>query len=283
MSLVVEQRLGRLQQLILALLWGEDMYGLEIQRGVTIYGYEVTSGQLYPALKRLEENNCVSSFERAGVGANKKYYRITETGKQYLIGNVLDQIKIIEILASKKLSSIIIESGLLEVEEGGTMVEFSDLRFRDITLALSRRLGSHGRYIIVAEDEREAERLEKWVKIEGIDDRARVVRTGDKSVEIEPDSVDLALILFRMHLDDSAWILSEAKRMIGVEGRIAVFDLLDSGNDFRSDLYGSVLPRHSRMGVIMDELHAVIAENGLNIKEERIQKGLIFMFLGKAA
>jgi PadR family transcriptional regulator PadR len=283
MSLVVEQRLGRLQQLILALLWGEDMYGLEIQRGVTIYGYEVTSGQLYPALKRLEENNCVSSFERAGVGANKKYYRITETGKQYLIGNVLDQIKIIEILASKKLSGIIIESGLLEVEEGGTMVEFSDLRFRDITLALSRRLGSHGRYIIVAEDEREAERLEKWVKIEGIDDRARVVRTGDKSVEIEPDSVDLALILFRMHLDDSAWILSEAKRMIGVEGRIAVFDLLDSGNDFRSDLYGSVLPRHSRMGVIMDELHAVIAENGLNVKEERIQKGLIFMFLGKAA
>jgi PadR family transcriptional regulator PadR len=283
MSLVVEQRLGRLQQLILALLWGEDMYGLEIQRGVTIYGYEVTSGQLYPALKRLEENNCVSSFERAGVGANKKYYRITETGKQYLIGNVLDQIKIIEILASKKLSGIIIESGLLEVEEGDTVVEFSDLRFRDITLALSRRLGSHGRYIIVAEDEREAERLEKWVKIEGIDDRARVVRTGDKSVEIEPDSVDLALILFRMHLDDSAWILSEAKRIIGVEGRIAVFDLLDSGNDFRSDLYGSVLPRHSRMGVIMDELHAAIAENGLNIKEERIQKGLIFMFLGKAA
>jgi PadR family transcriptional regulator PadR len=283
MSLVVEQRLGRLQQLILALLWGEDMYGLEIQRGVTIYGYEVTSGQLYPALKRLEENNCVSSFERAGIGANKKYYRITETGKQYLIGNVLDQIKIIEILASKKLSGIIIESGLLEVEEGDTVVEFSDLRFRDITLALSRRLGSHGRYIIVAEDEREAERLEKWVKIEGIDDRARVVRTGDKSVEIEPDSVDLALILFRMHLDDSAWILSEAKRIIGVEGRIAVFDLLDSGNDFRSDLYGSVLPRHSRMGVIKDELHAAIAENGLKIMEEKIQRGLVFMFLGKAA
>jgi hypothetical protein len=95
--------------------------------------------------------------------------------------------------------------------------------------------------------------------------------------------VDLALILFRMHLDDSAWILSEAKRIIGVEGRIAVFDLLDSGNDFRSDLYGSVLPRHSRMGVIMDELHAVIAENGLKIMEEKIQRGLIFMFLGKAA
>ena len=88
---------------------------------------------------------------------------------------------------------------------------------------------------MVAGDEREAGRLEKWAKIEGIDDRAGVVQIADKSVEIDSDSVDLALILFRMHLDDSAWILSEAKRIIGEKGRIAVFDLLDLGEDLHHE------------------------------------------------
>lgn len=280
MSLSVEQRLGRLQQVILALLWGEDMYGLEIQRSVTLYGYEVTSGQLYPALKRLEENHHISSYIRAGVGANKKYYRITETGKQCLIENVLDQVKIIEILAVKRLSGIILESGLLEVEEGDTVVEFSDLRFKDIALALSRRLGSRGGYVIVTEDEREAKLLGRWVAAEEIDG-VRIAQARGKSVEIGNDSVDLALILFKMHLDDSAWILSEAKRIIGEKGKIAVFDILDSGGDFRSDLYGGVLPRHSKMGVKKDEIYGAITENELVIKKEVIQKGLILMILGK--
>jgi len=280
MSLPVEQRLGRLQEVILALLWGEDMYGLEIQRGVTVYGYEVTSGQLYPALRRLEESRYISSYAQAKVGADRKYYRLTETGKRSLIENVLDQVKIIEILAAKRLSGIILESGLLEVEEGGSVAEFSDLRFKEVTLALSRRLGSRGRYFIVAEDEREAGLLERWAAAEEISG-ARVARARGKAVDIGSGSVDLVLILFKLHLDDSAWILSEAKRIIGEGGRIAVFDILDSGGDFRSDLYGSVLPRHSKMGVKRDELYEAIAENGLAVKREIAQKGLIFMVLGK--
>lgn len=280
MSLSVEQRLGRLQQVILALLWGEDMYGLEIQRGVMVYGYEVTSGQLYPALRRLEENRLISSHIRAKVGASRKYYRITETGKQCLIENVLDQVKIIEILAAKRLSGIILESGLLGVEEGDTIVEFSDLRFGEVTLALSRRLGSHGRYVIVAEDDREAKLLEKWAAAEEIEG-VRVAQARGKSVDIGGGSVDMALILFKLHLDDSAWILSEAKRIIGYEGRIVVFDVLDSGGDFRSDLYGNVLPKHSKMGVKRDELYEAVAENGLTVKSEMIQKGLLFIVLKK--
>ncbi len=272
--------MGRLQEVILALLWGEDMYGLEIQRGVTVYGYEATSGQLYPALKRLEESSYISSYVQAKVGADRKYYRLTETGKRSLIENVLDQVKIIEILAAKRLSGIILESGLLEVEEGGSVAEFSDLRFKDVTLALSRRLGSRGRYVIVTEDERGAELLGKWVSAEEISG-ARVALARGKAVDIGSGSVDLALILFKLHLDDSAWILSEAKRIIGDEGRIAILDILDNGGDFRSDLYGSVLPRHSKMGVKRDELYGAIAENGLSVMRETAQKGLIFMLLGK--
>jgi hypothetical protein len=219
---------------------------------------------------------------RAKVGASRKYYSITETGKRSLIENVLDQVKIIEILAAKRLSGIILGSGLLDVDEGGAVAEFSDLRFKEVTLSLSRRLGGRGRYVIVTEDDREAELLEKWAAAEEMVG-VRVARAGGKSVDIGSGSVDLALILFKLHLDDSAWILSEAKRIIGEEGRIVVFDMLDSGGDFRSDLYGSVLPRHSKMGVVKDELYEAIAGNGLVIQREMIQKGLIFVVLGKAA
>ena len=264
------------------MLWGEDMYGLEVRRSVTLYGYEVTSGQLYPALRRLEENHCISSFTRASVGATRKYYSITDTGKRSLIENVLDQVKIIEILAVKRLSGIILGSGLLEVEEGNTVVEFADLRFKDVAQALSRRLGSRGGYVIVTEDEREAKLLERWVAAEEIEG-VEVAQARSKSIEVGNGSADLALILFKMHLDDSAWILSEAKRIVGGKGKIAVFDILDSGGDFRSDLYGSVLPRHSKMGVSKDEMYEAIVENGLVIEKEITQKGLIFMILGKAA
>jgi DNA-binding PadR family transcriptional regulator len=279
MSLSFGRRLGRLQQVILALLWDEEMYGLEIQRGVSAYGYRATSGQLYPALQRLEENDCVQASERVGVGASRKYYRITEKGRKSLIENVLDQVKILEILATKRLSKVLIESGLLDVGEGDVVVEFSDLRFTDIESVISDRVGARGRHIIITENQRDSKLLRKWIAVEGISDRVKIVQAEGRSIEVDDGSADLVLILFRMHLDGSSWILSEARRIISEGGRALIFDLLDRGDDFRSELYGSVLPDHSGMGVKIDELRKQIELNDLEVSEEFTERGLIFMVL----
>jgi DNA-binding PadR family transcriptional regulator len=279
MSLSFGQRLGRLQQVILALLWDEEMYGLEIQRGVSVYGYRATSGQLYPALQRLEENDCVQASERIGVGASRKYYRITEKGRKSLIENVLDQVKILEILAAKRLSKVLIESGQLDVGEGDVVVQFSDLRFTDIESTISDRVGARGCHIIVTGNDRDFRLLREWIAVEVINDRVKIVQAEGGSIEVDDDSVDLVLILFRMHLDGSSWILFEARRIIGEGGRVLIFDLLDRGDDFRSDLYGSVLPDHSGMGVKIDVLRKQIELNDLEVSEEFTERGLIIMVL----
>jgi len=279
MSLSFGRRLGRLQQVILALLWDEEMYGLEIQRGVSVYGYRATSGQLYPALQRLEENDCVQASERVGVGASRKYYRITEKGRKSLIENVLDQVKILEILAAKRLSKVLLESGLLDIGEGDVVVEFSDMRFTDIESTISDRVGTRGRHIIITENQRGSKLLREWIAVEGIDDRVKIVQAEGGSIEVDDGSVDLILILFRMHLDGSSWILSEARRVISGGGRVLIFDLLDRGDDFRSELYGSVLPGHSGMGVKIDELRKQIELNDLEVSEEFTERGLIIMVL----
>ena len=279
MSLSLGRRLGRLQQVILALLWDEEMYGLEIQRGVSVYGYRATSGQLYPALQRLEENDCVRASERVGVGASRKYYRITEKGRKSLIENVLDQVKILEILATKKLSKVLIESGLLDVGEGDVVVEFSDLRFTDIESMISGRVGARGCHVIVTGNDRDSRLLREWFAVEGISDRVKIVQAEGGSIEVDDGSADLVLILFRMHLDGSSWILSEARRIIGEGGSVLIFDLLDSGDDFRSELYGSVLPDHTGMGVKIDELRKQIELNDLEVSEEFTERGLIIMVL----
>ena len=261
------------------MLWDEEMYGLEVQKKVSIFGYKVTSGQLYPALRRLEDNGCVSSVERTRVGANRKYYRITETGKEYLIENVLDQIKILEILAAKNMSGVLLESGFISVGEGDAVVEFSDVRFMDVVLSISSKVGDTGSYTIVAGDDRESSLLREWTALEEIDDKVTIVQREGKSVGIDSGSADLALILFRMHLDDSSWMLAEAKRVIADGGRVVIFDLLDREDDFRSDFYGGVLPGHSKMGVRLDELYEMIEENEFRISREVEQKGLLLMTL----
>ena len=277
----MEHRLGRLQQVILSLLWEEEMYGLEIQRDVCVYGYKVTSGQLYPALKRLEDNQCITSFEATRVGANRKYYSITEKGKVYLMENVLDQIKIIEILAAKKLSKALLESECLTIEEGDTVVGFSDMWFKDVTHHISNSVGSNGSYIIATGDERESSLLSEWINHEGLEDRIKALKTEPNSVQIRPQSVDLVLVLFRMHLEGSSWILSEANKILRDDGRVLIYDLLDIEQDFRSVLYGEILPRHSRMGVKMDEIYGVIERNQFEIIDEATRRGLLLMTLGK--
>jgi hypothetical protein len=232
-------------------------------------------------LKRLEDKQCITSFEVTRVGVNRKYYSITGKGKVYLVENVLDQIKIIEILAAKKLSRALIESGHLTIMEGDTVVGFSDMWFRDVTYHISNSVGSQGSYIIAVRDGRRSSLLSEWINHEGLEDRVKVLRIEPNSVQIKPQSVDLVLVLFRMHLEGSSWILSEANKMLKDDGRVFICDLLDIEQDFRSVLYGDILPRHSRMGVKLDEIYGVIERNQFEIIDEATQKGLLYMTLGK--
>ncbi len=74
--------------LVLAILAEGDSYGYAIlQRVRELSGGELewTDGMLYPVLHRLERSGLVESrWEKAESGRRRKYYRVTETGREQL-------------------------------------------------------------------------------------------------------------------------------------------------------------------------------------------------------
>ncbi len=79
---------GSIEILLLSLLAEADCYGYEMTKKLRILSnekYHMNEGTLYPALKRLENKECVSSYWSQGLdGSRRKYYSITETGRKIL-------------------------------------------------------------------------------------------------------------------------------------------------------------------------------------------------------
>ena len=77
---------GHTETIILAQLIGGDSYGYQINKSVkqiTAGQYEFKEATLYTAFKRLEEDHYIRSYWGSeGNGARRRYYSITEAGRQ---------------------------------------------------------------------------------------------------------------------------------------------------------------------------------------------------------
>jgi PadR family transcriptional regulator PadR len=75
-------RKGSLELAILATLWHEARYGLDILRTMKNSGLAVAEGTLYAILNRLRsEGLVVSEWRDAGSGHPRKYFSLTESGR----------------------------------------------------------------------------------------------------------------------------------------------------------------------------------------------------------
>ena len=77
-------RKGCLDLVILAVLWNERLYGLEILRRLEqVAGLDLAEGTLYPILLRLKQEGLLeSTWVEAETGHPRKYYRLTRAGRQ---------------------------------------------------------------------------------------------------------------------------------------------------------------------------------------------------------
>lgn len=79
-------RKGTLEGCILKIISREATYGYAIATTLRDSGFtDLTEGTLYPLLLRLEHKGLIHAEYRAGHGGpNRKYYTLTEDGRQYL-------------------------------------------------------------------------------------------------------------------------------------------------------------------------------------------------------
>jgi PadR family transcriptional regulator PadR len=86
----VQLRKGCLDMAILAAIWSKKLYGLEILKHISETAkLEIAEGTLYPILMRLKQEGLLESeWVEADAGHPRKYYWLTEDGRQRVVDMV---------------------------------------------------------------------------------------------------------------------------------------------------------------------------------------------------
>jgi len=79
----IQLKKGLLEFCVLAVLRKSDSYGYQIVKDVSEC-IEISESTLYPILKRLESNAYLETYSVEHNSRLRKYYRITEEGKNYI-------------------------------------------------------------------------------------------------------------------------------------------------------------------------------------------------------
>ncbi len=88
MSFSSEALRGHTETIILALLKNQDSYGYEILKYINDKGngrIDIKDATIYTAVKRMEKDGLITTYWGEGEdgGARRKYYSITERGREY--------------------------------------------------------------------------------------------------------------------------------------------------------------------------------------------------------
>lgn len=68
---------------VLAVLSREDTYGYILTQNVREI-MTISESTLYPVLRRLQKDECLTTYDKAYQGRNRRYYKITEKGMDKL-------------------------------------------------------------------------------------------------------------------------------------------------------------------------------------------------------
>ncbi|RVU54239.1 PadR family transcriptional regulator [Anaerosphaera multitolerans] len=68
---------------VLATVNKEDTYGYKLTQDL-MESISISESTLYPVLRRLQKNNCLSTYDQPYGGRNRRYYQITPEGKRQL-------------------------------------------------------------------------------------------------------------------------------------------------------------------------------------------------------
>ena len=94
MSITSDILRGHTETIILSLLLKQDSYGYKINKEIlarTDRRYELKEATLYSAFKRLEQAGCIRTYwGDETTGARRRYYSITEKGRETYASNRRD-------------------------------------------------------------------------------------------------------------------------------------------------------------------------------------------------
>jgi len=266
--------LGSLQQAIRLLLWSDEYYGLEIRRRLRFQGKHVGPGQLYPALRRLEEQGYITSREVARVGANRVYYIITETGKNVVTENLMEVLYNFRYISLDFLYPYLEEAvERTNIMPGETVLDLSTPLMEKLRIKTIESTKPGGRCLLVNTNPDFTKLLSEWI----LSEELKSVELLDiKQVEkLHDETVDTVLALFNIFELNLEWITEQALRLLRVGGKLVICDIEAREEDtIRDDLYKMYMPKHSKSG-IHESLEKELGEMGMKTLVFEKNRGMI--------
>ena len=64
---------------VLAFLKQDDLYGYALTQNVQKI-FDISESTIYPVLRRLKKDNCLTTYDEPYQGRNRRYYHITDDG-----------------------------------------------------------------------------------------------------------------------------------------------------------------------------------------------------------
>ena len=266
--------LGSLQQAILLLLWSDEYYGLEIQRRLRFQGKNVGPGQLYPALRRLEDQGYISSREAARVGANRVYYSITDMGKNTVVDTLMEVMYNFRYISLDFMRPYLEEAAeKADIQPGETVLDLSSPLMEKLLMKIIERNQPDGRYLLVNTVPDFAGLLSEWITSEELDSVTLIDREDVE--QLQEGSIDTVLAFYNIFELNLEWVIGQSLRLLRGGGKLVICDIeAREENTIRDDLYRIYMPGHSKSG-IHETLDEELEERGMKTLVYEKKRGLI--------
>ncbi|MBN2154832.1 MAG: helix-turn-helix transcriptional regulator [Candidatus Lokiarchaeota archaeon] len=272
------KHLNWLQQRILELLWEQrGLYGQEI---ADILSYKhvdeekIRSGQLYPALRRLEKVGLVKSEEKKIENIKHVIYSITKLGEIEIQKQFAIFFHLMEVSIGKKLTQILENLNQNLDFSDKLCVDLSNRLLDPVTLKLAEFVKPDGRYIIRKDSYFDADLSELLKKRIITFNHQHVISVKDRD-KITSRNVDIAIAVFTLHEDDSNWILPKMKEILRNDGYGVIIDLVGLEDHIIEKIVCENLSNHQRIGIDVEEMKEQLSRHGFNIINETTINGII--------
>ena len=101
----IQMKKGLLEICVLVVIKENDSYGYQIIKDISNY-IEISESTLYPILKRLEVNNCLTTYSVEYNSRLRKYYKITQQGKGKIDDFIIDWEQVLKVYSFIKGENI---------------------------------------------------------------------------------------------------------------------------------------------------------------------------------
>ncbi|MHA1784007.1 MAG: PadR family transcriptional regulator [Candidatus Helarchaeota archaeon] len=216
-------RIGWFQLQLLLQLAFRPKYGYEIINEMKVNDIKISTGQVYPALKKLENSGYLNSFSKKGRAARRKYYEITEKGVKAIKRTIRPMLY--NLLPAMYTLLADIRTTLFDhykINKGDTILFYSD-PIKQPLIDLARLVGDEGKVLITVRTAASLQTILDFATFFNFEDVIQpVIITKERKIKCEKEIAEQAVLMLFQKEKSLDLLLNEIVRVIKPRGTLVL-------------------------------------------------------------